>query len=714
MVNGRISSKAKRRRSTQEGERLLHNSHASDSGMGIAKSPSGSISPNAKKANNSFSNVILYNNGSGGSPKIGLERSPSVRVSCVDSEDYDVEFIKESAFKQTVAKSFISYSQETSLHGWKYVSSQNSTTCEKTAWLILLVASLVTASLLVWRAVGDFFSHTVSTNMDSLSTSFANIYFPAITVCNMNFIQRSVLEKYHIQNNDTLIDVFDRMINTGTETQFTEEELRMFDDIERMTNGSARFKMEGHPKCHNMFLTYSWKNSEVNFADGQHTMHYGQTTDESVCCQIFPGMLPWENNNEFDINDGDFWTNRSNPWQFIFDGYKKGIKPGKQGVQVLIDVETYEYFSVHSSGSEGVLVLIQHYRDIPLMRKESFVLAPGFEVDVGLSITEITTTSGAIERFQPDERDCYTHDEVNLVGLPLRKGYRMSMKNCLYDKALHATKEECGCSPPFYVLGALGKLPTCKGTQLHCAYKIFDDVVQYRSVGTARTCRAPCNDQVYDSRIAFASYPNKALFSKQKEICPMVRKLIKICTGWLDPLAISEYGQYPDELKIKKNVLVGEFPTLCENLKALSLNDSCEDLRRTINSDQQLGADLFEYAKRNLLWLNVYVKDSFATRIVRDEKMTRTSFVANVGGILGLCMGFSLVSVAEILYFSLKKQTIDSCRRGNLKKRLKRRLSRKQSRNPSQDYPSLSRTVNALDGGIAMTLTPPTNQSSQI
>jgi hypothetical protein len=71
------------------------------------------------------------------------------------------------------------------------------------------------------------------------------------------------------------------------------------------------------------------------------------------------------------------------------------------------------------------------------------------------------------------------------------------MKNCLYDKALHATKEECGCSPPFYVLGALGNLTTCKGTQLYCAYRIFDDVVQSRPVGTgtASTCRAPCNDQ---------------------------------------------------------------------------------------------------------------------------------------------------------------------------------------------------------------------------
>jgi hypothetical protein len=92
--------------------------------------------------------------------------------------------------------------------------------------------------------------------MDSLSTSFDNLYFPAITVCNMNFMQRSVLEKYDIQN-DTLMDVFDRMINSGSATNFTAEEMDMFDEIERTTNGSDKLKMEGHPK------QYFWKKEEI-------------------------------------------------------------------------------------------------------------------------------------------------------------------------------------------------------------------------------------------------------------------------------------------------------------------------------------------------------------------------------------------------------------------------------------------------------------------
>ena len=84
--------------------------------------------------------------------------------------------------------------------------------------------------------------------------------------------------------------------------------------------------------------------------------------------------------------------------------------------------------------------------------------------------------------------------------------------------------------------------------------------------------------------------------------------------------------------------------------------------------------------------------------------MTRTSFVANVGGLLGLCMGFSLVSVAEILYFCIKRNTTGSgwscCQ--YLKDKFK--LARRSSNNHNQAQNAESAVVGG-GGSMAMTIT---------
>merc|ERR1719282_1815031 len=40
----------------------------------------------------------------------------------------------------------------------------------------------------------------------------------------------------------------------------------------------------------------------------------------------------------------------------------------------------------------------------------------------------------------------------------------------------------------------------------------------------------------------------------------------------------------------------------------------------------------------------------FPKRLRKTEKMSRIAYIASSGGLLGLCMGFSFVSLAEILY----------------------------------------------------------------
>ena len=47
---------------------------------------------------------------------------------------------------------------------------------------------------------------------------------------------------------------------------------------------------------------------------------------------------------------------------------------------------------------------------------------------------------------------------------------------------------------------------------------------------------------------------------------------------------------------------------------------------------------------------HVLIKDPYSQRYRRDEKIAITSFIANLGGLLGLWLGFSWISGAEIVF----------------------------------------------------------------
>ncbi|XP_055598387.1 pickpocket protein 28-like [Uranotaenia lowii] len=57
--------------------------------------------------------------------------------------------------------------------------------------------------------------------------------------------------------------------------------------------------------------------------------------------------------------------------------------------------------------------------------------------------------------------------------------------------------------------------------------------------------------------------------------------------------------------------------------------------------------------------LNIYFKKSSFLASRRSELYTLTDFVANCGGLLGLFMGFSLVSVIELLYYCLLRPALN-------------------------------------------------------
>jgi len=120
----------------------------------------------------------------------------------------------------------------------------------------------------------------------------------------------------------------------------------------------------------------------------------------------------------------------------------------------------------------------------------------------------------------------------------------------------------------------------------------------------------------------------------------------------------------------KRATLVNRYHTICSEIEAKP-EDYCprnitNDFAELDNIDlSHLNSDfvvskvvrndnftkiIYRYARENLALVNVYIKDPAVTQIKRDQKVPLIWFVANVGGILGLTMGMSLVTIFEVIH----------------------------------------------------------------
>ena len=86
--------------------------------------------------------------------------------------------------------------------------------------------------------------------------------------------------------------------------------------------------------------------------------------------------------------------------------------------------------------------------------------------------------------------------------------------------------------------------------------------------------------------------------------------------------------------------------------------DICNSLFPQLSSQimtAQQQQEVFDYAKINLIKLSIYIKDPYISKYVTEEKITEIAFVGTVGGIIGLFLGFSFISAAEVIYmFGIK------------------------------------------------------------
>ena len=87
------------------------------------------------------------------------------------------------------------------------------------------------------------------------------------------------------------------------------------------------------------------------------------------------------------------------------------------GLRLLLDAQTFDY-TFHKSASEGFKIAVQHHLDQPLMSVKELDIATGFETQIAVTPVIYNTTQAALHRFTPQERGCYSEDEMTFKYLP--------------------------------------------------------------------------------------------------------------------------------------------------------------------------------------------------------------------------------------------------------------------------------------------------------
>lgn len=144
---------------------------------------------------------------------------------------------------------------------------------------------------------------------------------------------------------------------------------------------------------------------------------------------------------------------------------------------------------------------------------------------------------------------------------------------------------------------------------------------------------------------------------QSSDFCLVLKKIQQSCAGD----RIESLNEWDDDI--------------CPNIQSSESLD-CKSIQRneaknvSIDDLKKIRYSVAKYAKRNMAKINVFIGDSYVQKFLTEEKITEISFVGNIGGLLGLFVGFSFISAVEFLYYLIvvKKSPQSNCKTSKRKK----------------------------------------------
>ena len=552
---------------------------------------------------------------------------------------------KKNVFIQSLKK----YCQQSSLHGWQYLSSEEGI-IKKLIWFMVIIVHYALASYFVWNNCNQFTKAKPITTIESTTSSLDDIDFPTVTVCNLNTVRKSFLREIGVE--EKKIKLVLEEFATGRKTNSTsnqdqesvEDVTRKFEKYykdyeERSGYHVGHIFHASHQPCRDMIVKVNWsdKPSESFYDSMTIQTEYGN------CCWIPPYLYFEDDRENLEEMTTQEWL--SIPKGFASNGLQNGLT-------LTMDLEKFDHSVIWDS--IGFVVGLSQPNTVALMKNEGINVSPGFLSKIAVMPVTTSTTQEAIDNFDPIDRNCYTDSEVELKYTPREHGYRYSLQNCMLSAMLDKLIKECQCLTHMNYEETQKwnpDLKSCKGpTELACANSIMSKIGSIK-LGLNATdinnvtvpCLERCDSQENNIFMSQLIYPHKKHFQNHEDLCLIMEKIAKICS---DP-----HRKEVFEKHYKNDPTCQEFIDYY-----LAKNETCgNEISLDIGGeDEKFEKFYLRYAEENLSKIAVYLKNPYHTSIIKDVKITLTDFVSNTGGLMGLYLGLSFISVFELIYHFIK------------------------------------------------------------
>ncbi|XP_071161146.1 degenerin-like protein del-10 [Mytilus edulis] len=345
------------------------------------------------------------------------------------------------------------FGNQTSFHGFRYVSEHSQLTIRRLLWFLLILACFGGLLFQIVDRVAYYYGWPVTVNV---VVNYNNtLQFPAVTICNQNAFKASLAAE------NGWYELIDQMFSSHR-TQGIEKYIRnsMYENIslETLYLNTAHEREDFIFRC-------SWKGIPCKQDDFDKIL-----TDHGVCFS---------------------WSSKDNDYV---------SSPGvENGLKLKLNVEQYEYMPGPHNAA-GIKILIHDRLEIPMVHALGQAMSTGANVFTSVQLMKVVNL--------PSPHGVCSSRELNFID-------RYSQGDCKLDCLSHTAAKMCGCRH-IYMPSKNGYPPVCTiGQYYSCLKQILDDVPSRYEEDC--NCPVPCKSNAYHSEISYASnskFAGKKFISK--------------------------------------------------------------------------------------------------------------------------------------------------------------------------------------------------------